>query len=205
MKKFLGAIALASLSLLCMSAGAQDIFSYTTTSNLVLNGTHLEGTGTTANYFDTSFGASGALMAQTPTNIRLITITPLGNSATDAVYAKNFNVSVNLTYNGDTKIFTFAPLTLTGNLADTATNNHDTVAWGPLPGGIVSLTVGGKLFNVNLQNATNPGVIGSTGNQGDGTLAAFVTSVPEPGAVAMMVGMGVSGLFGTFKYMRRRK
>ena len=203
MKKFLGAIALASLSLLCMSAGAQDVFSYTTTSNLVLNGTHLEGTGTTANYFDTSFGASGALMAQTPTNIRLITITPMGNSATDAVYAKNFNVSVNLTFNGDTKVFTFSPLTLNGNLADTVGNNHDTVAWGPLPGGIVSLNVGGKLFNVNLQNATNPGVIGSNDNAG--TLAAFVTSVPEPGAVAMMVGMGITGLFGTFRYVRRRK
>ena len=203
MKKFLGAIALASLSLLCMNASAQDVFSYTTSSsNIGLVGTQLQGTGTTANYFETAFGASGILNAQTPTNIRLLTITPMGNSATVASYNKSFNISVNLTYGLETKSFVFSPLTLIGNLSD-AGSNTDTVAWGPLPGGIVSQFVGGKLFNVNLRNATDPGVIGSQGS--DGTLAAFVTSVPEPGAVAMMVGMGITGLFGTFRYVRRRK
>ncbi len=202
MKKFLGVIAPASLSLLCMSAGAQDVFSYTTTSNLVLNGTHLEGTGTTANYFETAYGASGALMAQAPTNLRLISITPMGNSAVPAVYNKTLSVSVNLTYNGDTKAFVFSPLTLMGSLSD-AGSNTDSVMWGPFERGIITQNVGGRDFRLGLINSTNPGLIGSLGS--DGTLSAFAYSVPEQGAVAMFIAVGVMGVFSTFKYIRRRK
>jgi hypothetical protein len=137
----------------------------------------------------------------TPTNIRPFTITPTGVGGT-ATFDDPFSVTIDLTSNGDTVPFVFNGFRLAGTLDNTGLGS-DTVYFTSLNLSTITHNVGGANFSINLSGFTPPGTTGSL--TPDGTLSFFVQSstVPEPGTVAMLIGMGVSG--SAFVLRRRRK
>ena len=205
MMKTLGALAVASLALLSLNAGAQTLFTYTTSNTLT--GATLTSPNS-ANWFGAN-GATGSYFVDsalqnvnflTPTTIRLMNITPMagavGNNGTNA-FNSTFGVTINVSANARTTPFVFTGFNLQGSLNGSV---QDTVSW-TVPTSSISLYVGQDLFTISVFKATDPDPVGGQ----NGTLSARITSVPEPGAVAMLVGMGLTGAIGSFRYLRRRK
>ena len=205
MKTILGVLSVASLALLSLNAGAQTLFTYTTSNTLTgatlssPNSANWYGAnGLTGSYFiDTALQNTNFL---TPTTIRLMNITPKagasGNNGPNN-FSSNFSVTVNVTANAATTAFVFTGFNLTGTLNGTA---QDTVAW-TVPTTVKTLDVGGQLFTISVFKATDPDPVGGA----DGTLSARITSVPEPGAIAMLMGLGTTAVFGTLRFNRRRR
>ncbi len=157
------------------------------------------GTGdATAFFLDTPGG--GTTTAQTPTNIRVFTITPEGTTGT-AAFNDTFNLAVTLLSDSGTGVFNFTGLNFQGTLDNTG-NRADNVFFSNVPNNIISQNLGGVIYSVQLIGNTPPGISGN--NTSDGTIAARVTAVavPEPGSVALMIGMGISG--SAFVMRRRR-
>ena len=212
MMKTLGVLAVASLALVSLNAGAQTAFTYSTTNDLtgvvvsslnsITASNNWNGSLLNGDYFvDTPLGALNPI---TPTTIRLMNITPTaGTDSGVSNFNKSFNVTISLTSNAVTQAFSFNGFTLAGSLSGSATlPSSDSVVWTLPVNASQSYNVGGTFFTINVFTATRPGPIGPFQ---DGTLSATVTSVPEPGAVAMLVGMGLTGAIGSFRYLRRRK
>jgi len=92
-----------------------------------------------------------------------------------------------------------------GNSSTSASN----FSYGSIQGGVLSgnaLVLGGHVYTASNFSFTPPSAPPQGGGQSD-TDGAFsehiVASTPEPGTVAMMVGMGISG--ATFLIRRKRK
>jgi hypothetical protein len=69
----------------------------------------------------------------------------------------------------------------------------------------VTLQVGGQVFHLTF-SIRDPGVDGTPFiHIVDDGITAFVISVLEPGAMAMLVGMGFSGSLDAMRLRRRRK
>ena len=155
------------------------------------------GAGNTTAFFVDTAGESGATSIGVPTNIRPFTITPMGTSGS-ATFNDTFNITIYITSNGSTVPFSFDGFTLAGTLNNNGSKT-DTVDF-TLNNTVITHAVDGSVFTIQAHGSTPPGTSGGT--TPDGTIGFRVTATPEPGAVAMLIGMGVSG--SALAFRRRR-
>ena len=220
----LGALALGA------SAHAQTFtFTTTNTSTGTSQGTGsgpntITGTGSgAANLFftNTPDGTSSAL--NTPTNIvpfRIVPtfIAPTTQPPVGTVLTSNFNDTFNLTLtitaNGGTGTATFTGINFAGPMSATflgagvpntiaGYSFNDNVSFTLPAADLVPqlVTAGGTQFQVSLVSFTNPG--NPNGSTPEGNIGGRIVAVPEPGSVAMLMGMGLTG--AGFLARKRRK
>jgi hypothetical protein len=129
------------------------------------------------------------------------------NGTYNTIYTVTYTITSTATAGG-AQIGSLGIASFTGLFSGTVSNGGTTLSFTPTNGAILTpVTAGGSNFFLTVNGNTPPGaptVPGSPGN-----VSAFISEtsnvpvgVPEPGAVAMLFGMGLSG--GVFAYRRRR-
>ena len=194
----------------------------TTASSTVMGQTVLINTTNPGTFLTASpQGFTTGANALVGTSVSLFTLDPTSSGANAAPNSGGFAITdTNYTYtftlqrvsdtNGTSNIG--APVTFSGGGTITGglDASTDTVNIGPGPrvgGGVpsgvpISFVAGGENFNVVFDSRRNPGIPGIGLPTGGVTFFVTSSAVPEPGSVAMMIGMAVSG--SAFVLRRRR-
>lgn len=199
-----------------VSAAHAQFFTYSTTYTDATGSTTFPGMTTVGSTSPTTFlnvfpgGSTNGLVA--PSNIGLVTLQPVStDTSQQTITDTNFTLSTSLqrvdkagagaVAIGSPGTFTVKG-TISGDLSSVQSNVHITSVTG-LP---TSVTSGDILFLIGLDSVRNPGVGGSaTEHSMDGGITVDVTAVPEPGSVAMLAGMSVTGTLFALRLKRRRK
>ena len=167
--------------------------------------------GATESYNLNSAGTTDAAVRDGSGNGAFIRLSIAGNGLRETSFqnavlnqsAINYNFGISIfDVNSSLTGFTVLPFTLT-SVFNEGSNGGDNVA-ATLPG---PLTIGNTIYTFSNFSFTpasaTPTTGGTSATDGAFSVRVIATAVPEPGAVAMMVGMGITG--AGFLGRRRRK
>lgn len=205
-----------------VSAAHAQFFTYATTYTDPTGSTTFPGMTTVGSSNPATFlnvfpgGSVNGLAA--PTNIGLVTFQPVStDTALRTITNTNFSLvttiqRVNRAGAGAVAIGSPGSFTVTGNIAGQLSSVQSNVAISNIHGLPVGVTTGNMPFSITLDSDRNPGVGGSSnGHSMDGGITVHINAVqnlnavPEPGSVALLAGMGVTGTLFALRLRKRRK
>lgn len=129
------------------------------------------------------------------------------NGTYNTIYTVTYTITSTATAGG-AQVGSLGIASFTGLFSGVVSNGGTSLSFTPINGSILTpVTAGGSNFFFTINGNTPPGAPTVAGSPG--SLSAFISetpnlpfTTPEPGAVAMLFGMGLSG--GVFAYRRRR-
>jgi len=194
------------------AAHAQFFNLSTTFSSTQANGSTV--TANNPNYFLTSSNESvtgnDAIGGSTIHLLDILskeTLSSSVNGTYNTIYTVTYTITSTAT-SGGPQVGALGIASFTGTFTGVVSNGGTSLSFTPTNGAILTPVIaGGSSFFLTVNGNTPPGAPTIPGSPGN--ISAFISEtpnipvgVPEPGAVAMLFGMGLSG--GVFAYRRRR-